>query len=152
MQFRDPHVPPMLRDFVKSDMRLLKLYESGLPSWAVLLPCYGLWYRPWMRTATWLLVTAISIFSMAMGFYDLYKNVPLVRQAMATLSARLFPSAHRIVEWLERHAQVRLSILFTYVFSKSPLFISLMRLLRSAMGLLTQSLMPVGRAAQTLVA
>ncbi|GFH29848.1 uncharacterized protein HaLaN_28583 [Haematococcus lacustris] len=71
---------------------------------------------------------------------------------MATLSARLFPSAHRIVEWLERHAQVRLSILFTYVFSKSPLFISLMRLLRSAMGLLTQSLMPVGRAAQTLVA
>ncbi|KAJ9533294.1 hypothetical protein QJQ45_026339, partial [Haematococcus lacustris] len=152
MQFRDPHVPPMLRDFVKSDMRLLKLYESGLPSWAVFLPCYGLWYRPWMRTATWLLVTAISIFSMAMGFYDLYKNVPLVRQAMATLSARLFPSAHRIVEWLERHAQVRLSILFTYVFSKSPLFISLMRLLRSAMGLLTQSLMPVGRAAQTLVA
>ncbi|KAJ9533736.1 hypothetical protein QJQ45_026808 [Haematococcus lacustris] len=185
MQFRDPHVPPMLRDFVKSDMRLLKLYESGLPSWAVFLPCYGLWYRPWMRTATWLLVTAISIFSMAMGFYGkshllpgwqpgaeeakeeaeqiqartkdlshvyLYKNVPLVRQAMATLSARLFPSAHRIVEWLERHAQVRLSILFTYVFSKSPLFISLMRLLRSAMGLLTQSLMPVGRAAQTLVA
>jgi hypothetical protein len=41
------------------------------------------------------------------GFYDLYKNVPVVRQAMSALSARLFPSAQQLFEWLERHAQVR---------------------------------------------
>jgi hypothetical protein len=30
-------------------IHLLKLYESGLPAWAVMLPSYGLWYRPWLR-------------------------------------------------------------------------------------------------------
>lgn len=55
----------------QSDLRLLKMYESGLPPWAVMLPQYGLFYRPWMRRVTWLLFIAISIFSMACGFYDL---------------------------------------------------------------------------------
>jgi hypothetical protein len=32
-----------------SNVHLLKLYESGLPAWAVVLPSYGLWYRPWLR-------------------------------------------------------------------------------------------------------
>jgi hypothetical protein len=32
-----------------SNVHLLKLYESGLPPWAVVLPSYGLWYRPWLR-------------------------------------------------------------------------------------------------------
>jgi hypothetical protein len=32
-----------------SNVHLLKLYESGLPAWAVVLPAYGLWYRPWLR-------------------------------------------------------------------------------------------------------
>lgn len=64
--------------------RLLKLYESGLPTWAIFLPTYGLYYRPWMRRVTWILFIAVSIFSMACGFYDLYKNVPhvdMVRRA-----------------------------------------------------------------------
>ncbi len=54
-------------------MRLLKLYESGLPSWAVFLPSYGLWYRPWLRRVTWLLFILVSVLSMVLGFYDLYK-------------------------------------------------------------------------------
>lgn len=32
-----------------NNVHLLKLYESGLPAWAVVLPSYGLWYRPWLR-------------------------------------------------------------------------------------------------------
>lgn len=63
---------------VQNDERLLKLYESGLPVWAIFLPTYGLYYRPWMRRLTWILFIAVSIFSMACGLYDLYKNVPHV--------------------------------------------------------------------------
>ncbi len=46
--------------------------------------------------------------------------------------------------WLEHHTSIRLSILATYIFSKSPLFMAIMRLLRSAAGLGAQ----VSRAAR----
>ena len=61
---------------LQDNERLLKLYESGLPVWAIFLPTYGLYYRPWMRRMTWTIFIAVSVFSMACGFYDLYKNVP----------------------------------------------------------------------------
>ena len=61
---------------VQSDERLLKLYESGLPGWAIYAPQYGVWYRPWMRRITYMLFVLVSAFSLVMGFYDLYKNVP----------------------------------------------------------------------------
>lgn len=67
-------------------MRLLKMYESGLPAWACFLPRYGLWYRPWFRRAAYLAFIAISIFSMAVGFWDLYKNVPYVDQVSMCVS------------------------------------------------------------------
>ncbi len=60
-----------------------------------------------MRRATFLLFTAVSVVSMLFGFYDLYKNVPVVRQAMAALSAKIFPPATLFFEWLEKHAQIR---------------------------------------------
>lgn len=75
-------------------MRMLKLYESGLPAWAVFLPSYGLWYRPWMRQTTWLLFVLVSAFSMACGFYDLYKNVPHFKQVGMCTAARLCLSCH----------------------------------------------------------
>ena len=34
---------------VQSNERLLKLYESGLPAWAIYMPLYRMPYRPWMR-------------------------------------------------------------------------------------------------------
>ena len=34
---------------MQSNERLLKLYESGLPAWAIYMPLYRLPYRPWMR-------------------------------------------------------------------------------------------------------
>lgn len=61
---------------MQGDERLLKLYESGLPTWAIYAPQYGVWYRPWMRRVTYTLFVLVSIFSLVMGFYDLYKNVP----------------------------------------------------------------------------
>jgi hypothetical protein len=45
---------------LQGNEQLLKLYESGLPSWAVIFPQYGLWYRPWLRTLTWILFYAFS--------------------------------------------------------------------------------------------
>ena len=60
----------------QGDERLLKLYESGLPAWAIYAPQYGMWYRPWMRSITYMLFILVSAFSLVMGFYDLYKNVP----------------------------------------------------------------------------
>ncbi|GIL98365.1 hypothetical protein Vretimale_3747 [Volvox reticuliferus] len=158
--FRDPILPQELRRFVKvkswphwmllstdhSDIRLLKLYESGLPSWAIFMPCYGLPYRPWLRRALWLLFIAISIFSMGCGFYDLYKNVPFLKQVVTAVASRMYLPAAELFEWLERHTQIRMSILLTYLFSKSPLLMSLMRMLRSLIAILQQLLRPVALA------
>ncbi|WIA36664.1 hypothetical protein OEZ86_007948 [Tetradesmus obliquus] len=118
MKFRDPTLPhqlsKILKNESKSNVRLLKLYESGLPGWAIVLPSYGLWYRPWMRRVTWLLFVLLSVVSMAMGFYDLYKNVPYFKQAIVAM----FSPAAAVFEWLEHHTQVRLSILLTYMLGK----------------------------------
>jgi hypothetical protein len=81
----------------------MAMYESGLPTWAILLPSYGLWYRPWLRRVTWITSLLITIFSMACGFYDLYHNVPYLKQ----LVIWCFRPATSIFEWLEEHTQVR---------------------------------------------
>ena len=80
-------------------MRLLKLYESGIPAWAVFLPAYGGWYRPWLRKLTWLLFIAISLVSMACGFYDLYKNVPYIKEvrAAARIARRCMAAVRRLM-------------------------------------------------------
>jgi Na+/H+ antiporter NhaC len=97
-----PALLHLLQNESKSNVRLLKLYESGLPGWAIWLPSYGLWYRPWMRRVTWLLFVLLSVVSMAMGFYDLYKNVPYFKQAIVAM----FSPAAAVFEWLEHHTQV----------------------------------------------
>jgi hypothetical protein len=51
---------------------------------------------------TWLLFVLLSVVSMAMGFYDLYKNVPYFKQVMVAL----FRPAAAVFEWLEAHTQV----------------------------------------------
>ena len=118
-RFTDPHLPAALAGLVRRSERLLRLAESGLPGWALLLPTHGLAYRPWMRTITWVAFYALSSFSLAIGFYDLYRNLPglqrLLRGVMA--SAWLPPTA--VLEWLESHTQFRLSILLTYLVGKS---------------------------------
>lgn len=46
--FEDPVFPFFMKDLIKQseNSNLLKMYERGIPSWAVFLPSYGLPYRP----------------------------------------------------------------------------------------------------------
>jgi hypothetical protein len=41
INFSNPVLPLALESVFGSDKRLLRLYESGLPSWAVFMPTYG---------------------------------------------------------------------------------------------------------------
>ena len=68
-----------LEDDEELEDALLPLLESGLPAWSIFLPAYGIYYRPWFRKATRLAWVLISVVSMIVGFYDLYKNVPGAR-------------------------------------------------------------------------
>ena len=78
----------------QSDERLLHLYEGGLPTWAIYAPKVGLPYRPWLRTATWLLFVAVSVFSLLSGFYDLYRHFPAFEQARPATHECAIRGAH----------------------------------------------------------
>ncbi len=54
----------------------LKARALAVQVWAIFLPQFGLFYRPWLRTLTWVLFVLISVFSLATGFYDLYSHTP----------------------------------------------------------------------------
>lgn len=56
-----------------------------------------------MCLQTWLLFVLLSVVSMAMGFYDLWKNVPYFKQFVVGM----FRPAAAVFEWLEGHTQVR---------------------------------------------
>eukprot|EP00798_Chlamydomonas_sp_ICE-L_P014123 gene14123-20079_t len=147
LNFKDPILHPVLRRFVKSDLRLLRLYESGLPPWAVFLPSYGFWYRPWLRQVTKALFLALSVVSMLFGFYDLYKNIPFVKQVVSATLLRIHLPSRQIMDWLEHHTQIRLSILLTWMFSRSALATAVMALLRSATAVVAELLAPLAAAA-----
>ena len=132
VHFDDPHLPDALRLHVEGRQRLLQLYESGLPSWALFLATYGFYYRPYMRTVSRYLFVLVSVLSMMAGFYDLYKHVPGVNAIIASMWAPF-------IEFLEQHTSIRLSILASYLFTQSAIFAPLMaqlsvvaRLMRSA--------------------
>ena len=76
-------------------------------------------YRPWMRRCVDASVLTVSVLSLAIGFYDLYKRVPWVREAMLRASESFFGGWIRALT-----SQMRLSILLTFLLSKSPLLIS----------------------------
>ena len=166
--FANPHVPcalaPVFKQHSQGSERLLKMVESGLPSWAMFLPSYGMYYRcvvflsssssslptlccslqavvrvrvrvrvgciirPWVRSVTWVFFYAFSVVSLTLGFYDLYRTLPGLQDALAKLVESYhisvwwpITSAYR---WIESHAQLRLSIFLTYLFGKSELFYS----------------------------
>ena len=130
-EFSNPHIPcvlaPVFKQRTPQSERLLKMYESGLPSWAMFLPSYGGYYRPWLRSATWLAFYFFSVTSLTLGFYDLYKTLPGLQDALAKLvesyQISVWSPILSVVQWIESHAQLsRLSILLTYLFGKSELF------------------------------
>ncbi|KAL4858369.1 hypothetical protein ACK3TF_001355 [Chlorella vulgaris] len=143
INWTDPRLPGLLRPVVQHNERLLKLYESGLPSWAVYAPQFGLFYRPWLRTVTWVLFYAFSVFSFVIGFYDLLKAVPGLQVVARQLMARMWLPPVAVLEWLEQHTQIRLSILATYLFGKSEAFVWVMRWVHNFARVTRAALQPV---------
>ncbi|CAN6471984.1 unnamed protein product [Victoria cruziana] len=96
-----------------SDLRLLTLLESGLPSWAIFLQSYPVFcqfYRPWMRPLARIFYVVISVMTVLVGFYDLYKNVPVLKLAAARLCGPFF-------DWIESLEMVsRVKYLGTMIF------------------------------------
>ena len=116
VHFSHPSLPDALRRRVQSPgTGLLRLYETGLPPWALLLPRCGFYYRPWLRTLARGLFVLVSVLSMMAGFYDLYKHVP----GLDAVFTRFWKP---LGDFLERHAAARLSILASYLFTQSRMF------------------------------
>lgn len=112
-RFCDPILPLELKDIITADQRLLKMLESGLPSWVIFLQSYPLLckvYRPWMRPLAKTMYVLVSIVTVIIGFYDLYKNVPVLKAAAARICGPLF-------EWIEAWEMVsRIKYLGTMLF------------------------------------
>ena len=136
--WEDPRLPTILRPCIEGNERLLRMYESGLPSWAVFLPQYGLPYRPYMRKITWFLFYLWSVISLALGFYDLYKCLPGLQELLDRFASTISLPVSAILGWIETHTKVRLSILLTYLFGKSPIFTYLAHIVGSAIQTLHQ--------------
>jgi len=117
--FNDADLPGALRARVQSRQRLLRLYESGLPPWALFLASYGFFYRPYLRFIARLMFALVSGLSMMAGFYDLYKHIPGANAILASVWAPF-------IEFLEQHTSIRLSILASYLFTQSTVFAPLM--------------------------
>ena len=96
-RFDDRDLPFKLRDIIMSDVRLLTLLEAGLPSWVIFLQSYPVFchlYRPWMCPLARACYVLISVITVLIGFYDLYKNVPLLKATASRLFGPLF-------DWIE---------------------------------------------------
>lgn len=96
-RFKEPLLPFELQRIVTADPGLLKMLESGLPSWVIFMQSYPIFsqlYRPWMRPLVGTIYYIVSIVTVLIGFYDLYKNVPILKATAARLCGPLF-------EWIE---------------------------------------------------
>jgi hypothetical protein len=82
--FEDPILPYALKEVVNApqNQELLRLYEASLPSWTIVLAQYG-YYKPWFRFAVKYIVFLASLITMTLGFWDLYKNVPVLRNVFS---------------------------------------------------------------------
>ena len=101
----------------KENKMLLRHYEHSLPSWSVVMATYAV-YRPSFRKFQYWLMMFISIVSMIIGFFDLYKNIPFIRSF-------LYFYMDSIWDWLEDHLLFRMTFLFGYVISGSSSALSI---------------------------
>ncbi|CAN6354060.1 unnamed protein product [Urochloa humidicola] len=150
-RFRDSLLPLKLRQIIMSDIRLLTLLESGLPPWVIFFQSYPLLcqlYRPWMRPLARSLYLLASLATLLIGFYDLYKNVPLLKSAAARICGPLFG-------WIERWDMVtRIQYLGTILFLRNlrKCLQSLAVLLRAARAVLRAVAAPLVDAAGPVLA
>lgn len=112
-KFNEAWLPFELKKVITSDLRLLRLLESGLPSWVIFFQSYPIFcqmYCPWMRPLARTLYILISITTVLIGFYDLYKNVPVLKATASRICGPLF-------DWIEAWEMVsRLKYLGTMLF------------------------------------
>ncbi|KAE8708079.1 Small ubiquitin-like modifier 1 [Hibiscus syriacus] len=112
-RFDDRDLPFKLQQIITPDLRLLRLLEAGLPSWVIVLQSYPGFchiYRPWMCPLARALYVSISVITVLIGFYDLYKNVPVLKATAARLCGPLF-------DWIETWEMVsRIKYLGTMLF------------------------------------
>ncbi|KAM7498351.1 hypothetical protein LguiA_022765 [Lonicera macranthoides] len=112
-RFNDRDLPFKLKEIIMSELRLLTLLEAGLPSWVIFLQSYPGFchlYRPWMCPLVRALYVLISIATVLIGFYDLYKNVPVLKATASRLFGPLF-------DWIETWEMVsRIKYLGTMLF------------------------------------
>ncbi|KAE8685085.1 hypothetical protein F3Y22_tig00111101pilonHSYRG00096 [Hibiscus syriacus] len=112
-RFDDRDLPFKLQQIITPDQRLLRLLEAGLPSWVIFLQSYPGFchiYRPWMCPLARALYVSISVITVLIGFYDLYKNVPVLKATAARLCGPLF-------DWIETWEMVsRIKYLGTMLF------------------------------------
>lgn len=112
-RFDDHDLPFGLKEVILSDIRLLTLLEYGLPSWVIFLQSYPVFckiYRPWMCPLARALYVLMSLITVLIGFYDLYKNVPMLKATASRLFGPLF-------DWIETWEMIsRLKYLGTMLF------------------------------------
>ncbi|KAL4555466.1 hypothetical protein LXL04_038085 [Taraxacum kok-saghyz] len=112
-RFNNPQLPFELKKIIVSDLRLLTLLEAGLPSWVIFFQSYPVFchmYRPWMCPLARALYVIISIVTVVIGFYDLYKNVPVLKATASRLCGPL-------IDWIETWEMVsRIKYLGTMLF------------------------------------
>ena len=95
----------------KENKQLLRHYEHSLPSWSVVMATY-LVYRPSFRKFQYWLMMFLSIATMMIGFFDLYKNIPFFRSF-------IFYYMDSIWDWLDDHLMFRMTFLLGYIISGS---------------------------------
>ncbi|KAF6159141.1 hypothetical protein GIB67_032758 [Kingdonia uniflora] len=139
-KFNDHNLPFKLREIIMSNLRLLTLLESGLPSWVIFLQSYPVFchfYRPWMCPLVRALYMIISVVTVLIGFYDLYKNVPVLKATASKLCGPL-------LDWIETWEMISRikylgTMLFLHNFEKSvKWFLMVTRSIRSFLSVFTQ--------------
>eukprot|EP00347_Sterkiella_histriomuscorum_P004028 403362021 len=118
--YEDPILPHALRELLnqndKQSKKMFLMTEIGIPHWTVVLAQFG-YYKPWIRFLVKYLVTLMSILTMILGFWDLYKNVPFINTLIQTHLQSLY-------QFFEDHVIIRLSMLLGLILSKSTPFIN----------------------------
>ncbi|XP_071727104.1 uncharacterized protein [Rutidosis leptorrhynchoides] len=141
-RFNDRDLPFELQKIIMSDLRLLTLLEAGLPTWVIFFQSYPVFihiYRPWMCPLARALYVSMSFVTVIIGFYDLYKNVPVLKATASRLFGPLF-------DWIETWEMVsRIKYLGTMLFLHNAekaimWFFMMTRTFRSLFSVITQPL------------
>ena len=92
--FDDIELQPALQSVIEPHKRLLTLFETGLPLWAILGPQFGICLpqRPLVRKGLKVAFLALTLMSVVAGLHELQENLP------GTPLAKWMPRLARVVD------------------------------------------------------